>query len=65
MFENKMRCPHCGKCIGVFNSSDEKNSIAKVVKSKPIIEIGQKENAIETKCPRCKEIIYIHIGFKD
>lgn len=65
MYEKEMRCPHCGKCIGVFNASDSENSIAKVVKSKPRIKSGQKETAMETKCPRCKEIIYVHMGFKD
>lgn len=59
-----MRCPHCGKRIGVFISSDE-DSTAKVIKSNPNKEIGLKEKYVESKCPRCKEMIYIYMGFED
>ena len=61
--KKEMRCPHCGKCIGVFTSSDE-DSIAKV-ESKPIKKIGLKERYLESKCPRCKKLIYIHMDFED
>jgi len=64
MIENKMRCPHCGRCIGVFVASDGKNSTAKVFKSKPT-QIGLKQHIFETQCPRCKEIISVIMGFEN
>ncbi len=64
MFEKNIRCPSCDKCIGVFNSSDAENSIAKVSLSKPN-QIGYKASTMETKCPRCKKIFYITLGFKN
>lgn len=66
MFESKMRCPCCGKCIGVFKSTEtEENSITKVVESITNDEIKFKHKYVETKCPRCKKIINIYMGFKN
>ena len=63
MNQDKMRCPCCNKCIGVFVASDSKNSMAKVL-SKPIDAIGKKEHIFETICPRCKEKIFVSMSFK-
>lgn len=63
MFEDKTQCPFCAKCIGVFNSSE--NSEAIILKEKPIEKLGKKQKYFETKCPRCKKLLYIQIGFKD
>jgi len=66
MFENKMRSPHCGKCNGIFKFTETgENSTTQVVKSIPINEIKSKHKYVETKCPRCKKLIYIYMGFKN
>ena len=63
MTTEKMRCPHCGRCIGEFTFSDD-SSIAKVLKVKPKT-IDNKTFIYDRKCQRCKKNIVIIMGYKD
>ncbi len=62
--EQKMKCPHCGRCIGFVQSTDDENSVFSIIKNKPKI-IGKKERTFHSTCPRCKEEIYVLMGFKN
>ena len=33
--EKKLRCPFCGKCIGICKGTDMENSISETLKSAP------------------------------
>lgn len=35
--EQKMKCPHCGRCIGFVQSTDNENSVFSITKSEPKI----------------------------
>jgi len=61
--DNKMRCPYCKKCIGVFISSDNKNSITTIHKTKPNLIKNKKQHIFEVQCPRCKKLFYINTNF--
>ena len=63
--EQRMKCPHCGRCIGFVQSTDdEKNTIFSITKNKPKI-VGKKERTFHCTCQWCKEEIYILMGFKN
>lgn len=62
--EQRMKCPHCGRCIGFVQSTDVENSVFSITKNKPNI-IGKKERIFHCTCQRCKEEVYILIGFKN
>ncbi len=62
--ETKIKCPDCGRCIGFINSTDKLNSILKVVLKIPI-NIEKNEHIFHTTCPRCKNEVYLIIGFKN
>ena len=47
--ETKIKCPDCGRCIGFINSTDKPNN----------------EHIFHTTCPRCKNEVYLIIGFKN
>lgn len=63
--EQRMKCPHCGRCIGFVQSTDdEKNTIFSITKNKPKI-VGKKERIFHCTCQRCKEEVYVLMGFKN
>lgn len=35
--EQKMKCPHCGRCIDFVQSTDNENSVFSITKSEPKI----------------------------
>lgn len=61
--EQKMTCPHCGRCIGFFQSTDVENSSFSITKNKPN-NVGTKERFLHYTCKRCKEEVYILLGWK-
>jgi len=63
--DNKMRCPYCQKCVGVFISSDNENSVTEIYKTQPILQVNKKQQIFEVQCPRCKKVFYINMGYKD
>ena len=66
MLEIKLKCPHenCGRCLGVFQTNDDKNSFCKLF-TKPPKQTQSKENIFHSTCKRCKQEIYILMGFKN
>lgn len=66
--EQKMICPHenCKRCIGYFNlhSTDIENSYYKILTNEPI-KLKKKERYFHFTCKRCKNEIYILLGFKN
>ena len=61
--EQKMKCPHCQRCIGFVQSSDDEENIFSISKDKPK-RVGKKERISHCTCQRCKKEIYILMGFK-
>ena len=62
--EQKMKCPYCGRCIGFVQATDDENSVFSITKSEPKI-VGKKQRTFHCTCQRCKEEIYILMGFKN
>ena len=62
--ESKMRCPHCGRCVGVLQSTDVENSVFEISVDKPKLR-SKKEKLFHCTCQRCKKEIYILMGFKN
>lgn len=62
MYEEELRCPHCGRLVGKADASEK--SIAKVLKVAPQIK-QPKTATFENKCKKCGNKIYILIGFLD
>lgn len=60
--EQKMKCPHCGRCMGFVQSTDDENSVFSITKNKPKI-VGNKQRTFHCTCQRCKEEVYILMGF--
>lgn len=63
MFELKMSCPHCDRCLGYANGSDNSCS-AKVLKSPPINK-GAYYRTFQNKCYKCGKLVYIVMGFEE
>lgn len=61
--QSKMVCPHCGRCIGQFTTSDNE-AILEVLKDMPT-KLNKKEVIYDRNCQRCKKQIYIRMGFID
>ncbi len=59
----KVFCPHCGRCLGECNSSNNEAS-CKVLVSKPS-RAGKKYFIHDMKCMKCKNEIFILMEFKD
>lgn len=59
----KLFCPHCGRCLGECNSSND-SSTCKVLVSSPT-RIGKKYFVHNMKCIKCKNEIFILMEFKD
>ena len=62
--EIKLKCPHkdCGRCLGIFQTTDDENSFCKTFINPPKF-IGKKQNIFHSTCKRCKREIYILMGF--
>lgn len=53
----KLYCPHCGRCIGISTSTDEK-AVCKVLIDKP--DIIKKQQIVQgIKCIKCKAIDFV------
>ena len=59
----KLYCPHCGRCIAITTSSDEKG-ITKVLIEKPL-KLKKKQVIQGIKCIKCKAIDYVSMEFID
>lgn len=64
MFDSNMLCPHCKKCIGKANSSNDENCNFKIMKSPPKSDKA-KVKTIQSKCHSCGKLVYIILGFVD
>lgn len=62
MFKEEPRCPCCKRLIGIAQSNEE--TIAKVSLVAPKIK-STKRGIFESRCPKCKNIIYILMMFID
>lgn len=58
----KQYCPHCGRCIGYVTSSDDSNA-CRVLVDKPK-KLRKTEMMHEMLCTRCKEPLYIVMGYE-
>jgi hypothetical protein len=59
--QQKMICPHCGRCIGQFTTSNNEVAL-EVLESMPL-KINKKEGIYDRNCQRCKKQIYIKMQF--
>ena len=59
--ENKLHCPHCGRCIGICSSNDE-TAVSKVLCVKPK-RLKKKQMVQGLKCIKCKSIVYVSLEF--
>ena len=62
--EQKIKCQHCGRCIGFVQSTDKENGIFEVSVEEPK-QHTKKEHIFHCTCQRCKNEIYILMGFKN
>ncbi len=60
---NKLYCPHCGRCLGECISSDG-SAVNKVLISEPT-RLRKKHFIHSMKCLKCKQEIYIIMEFID
>ena len=59
----KLFCPHCGRCLGECNSSDD-TSDCRVLVNAP--RNSKKKRFIHNmKCQKCKNEVFIVMEFKD
>lgn len=64
--EYKLKCPHknCGRCLGMFQTTDEQGSVCNVYATPPK-KIGKKQHIFHCTCQRCKQEVYVLMGFTD
>ncbi len=60
---NKLYCPHCGRCLGECVSSDD-TAVNRVL-VKPPAQTKKKRFIHDMKCVKCKQEIYIVMEFVD
>ena len=59
----KLYCPHCGRCLGECNSTDDQAS-CKMLISRPKV-IAKKHFIHDMKCMKCKNEVFIVMEFKN
>lgn len=58
--QKKLYCPLCGRCIGL-DETEEENSEAKVLLTKPRKKKNTKHLVHSMICPRCKKELFVSI----
>ena len=60
--EQKMKCPHCGRCLGVCTITNVNESSCTIT-AKPPKQQSNKEHIFHSTCQRCKNEIYVVMKF--
>lgn len=61
--EQKIFCPHCGRCLGECFGSDSTSSLKTLIRSPRVTE--KKHFIHNMKCVKCKQEVFILMEFKD
>ena len=56
--EYKMRCSHCGRCLGIYQSTSGKDGVC-IISKTPQKE-DPKGQTFHSTCQRCKNEIYVN-----
>ncbi len=61
--KQKLFCPHCGRCLGECDSSDD-SSDCRILINRPL-RMKKKSFIHNMKCLKCKNEVFILMEFKD